>query len=65
MVTQVHTHLCWVQGVARPEFGMNVHEPVSPFIMQDLAQGTMCTQGRICVRHKVMMTQAPAFNLLD
>ena len=57
MVTQLHTHLCLVQGVARPESGMNVYGPASPFILQDLAQGTMCTQGFTCVRHEVMCTQ--------
>ena len=36
--------------------GMNLYGAVSPFIMQDLAQGTMCMQGGTCVRHKVMMT---------
>ena len=45
-----------VQGVARPKSGMNVYEPASPFILQDLTHGTICTQGHTCVRHKVMMT---------
>ena len=33
-----------VQGVARPESGMNMYGPAAPFILKDLAQGTMCTQ---------------------
>ena len=54
MQHHTHTHSCLVQGVARPESGMNVYGPASPFILQDLAQGTMCTWGCTCVRHEVM-----------
>ena len=44
-----------VQGVARPESGMNVYGLTLPLTLQDLAQGTMCMQGHTCVCHKVMM----------
>ena len=54
--TQVHTHSCQMREVARPGIGINVYGPASPFILQGLAQGTMCTQGRICVCLEVMMT---------
>ena len=60
MVTHVHTHSCLVQEVARPGIGigisMNVHGHVLPFILQGLAQGTICTHWRTCVRPKVMCT---------
>ena len=57
MMTQLHTHSCLVQGVARPESVMNVYGPASPFILQALEQGTMCTpQGDV---------YAAALNLLD
>ena len=36
---------------------VNVYGTVSPFNLQGLAQGTMCTQGRTCVRHEVMCKQ--------
>ena len=40
---------------------MNVYGPASPFILQGLAQRTMCTQGRTCVRPKVMITHRRTF----
>ena len=57
MVTLIHTHSCWIKVLQLLAPGMNVYGPASPFIAQDLAQGTMCTpQGN---------DDALAFNLLD
>ena len=43
---------CQVLQLLAP--GMNVYVPASPFILQGLAQGTMCTLWGKCVRHSVM-----------
>ena len=56
MVNKVHTHPCWIQVLQLLAPGMNVYGPMSPFILQDLAQGTIFTQWGTCVRHEVMMT---------
>ena len=45
--------ICQVLQLLAP--GMNVYGGASPFILQDLAEGTMCTHGRTYVRHEVMM----------
>ena len=57
MATQVRKHSCLAQEVASSVISMNVYERVSPLILQGLAQGTMCTQWRTCVRPEVMCMQ--------
>ena len=49
-MTQVHTHSCQIQVLQLLAPGMNVYGAVSPFILQDLAQGTMCTQAFLPAR---------------
>ena len=48
----LNQHLPFLQLLAP---GMNVYGPASPFTLQGLAQGKMCTQVHTCVRPEVMI----------